>query len=104
MFVNVKKQYPETTNQALASDSLDADAVEAGARCVEVRDWADAVADADVVNLGLRGELRVDARAADDDDCAVVLREACLRKTRAGGNWLIGGIVEVWGFQVMMVS
>jgi hypothetical protein len=50
------------------------------------------VADAAELYLGLRGDVSVDARAADDDEdeAAAVIG---LRKTRAGGNWLIGGIM-----------
>lgn len=45
-----------------------------------------------VVNLGLRGDVNVDLRAADDDEADVV---EVLRNTRAGGNWLTGGILKI---------
>lgn len=43
-----------------------------------------------VVNLGDRGDVKVDRLAADDDADDV----ETLRKTRAGGNWLMGGMLE----------
>jgi hypothetical protein len=43
------------------------------------------------VNLGLSGDVRVDL-TGDGEDV-----ETFLRKTRAGGNWLIEGIVEDFG-------
>jgi hypothetical protein len=56
--------------------------------------------DMDSVYLGLMGEDIDDLRAAV---VAVVMGEgvdadevAVLRKTRAGGNWLIGGMVAGW--------
>jgi len=51
------------------------------------------VVDEVVVNLGLSGDVNVDLRLAalteDVDDVEV------LRKTRAGGNWLTGGILRM---------
>lgn len=48
--------------------------------------------DDEFVKRGLSGEGIVDTRAADDDED--VLRAGCLRKTRAGGNWLTGGMMR----------
>lgn len=62
----------------------------------------------EAVYLGLRGEAMDDLRAAvvaevememaegaDEDEVAV------LRKTRAGGNWLIGGMMWMWMWMCM---
>jgi hypothetical protein len=57
-------------------------------------DDANLAGDADELNLGLRGDVRVDARAADDEDADVV-ELMDLRNTRAGGNWLMGGILKL---------
>jgi hypothetical protein len=56
-------------------------------------DDANRAGDADVAKRGLSGDVSVDARAADDDDEDVV-ELIDLRKTRAGGNWLMGGILN----------
>jgi hypothetical protein len=59
------------------------------------------------VNLGLSGDVRVDLRVVvliGDGEEVVTF----LRKIRAGGNWLIGGIVEesvsslVVGYELLM--
>jgi hypothetical protein len=81
---------------AVASDLLEAE--DAGVpfdRCVEVGNGKlDGEVDDDVdVYLGLRGDVRVDARAAEDEE-AEVDELIDLRKTRAGGNWLMGGILD----------
>jgi hypothetical protein len=57
--------------------------------CVDAGNLDGDVLDDVVVNLGLSGDVKVDL-------CDAVLIEdglAFLRKTRAGGNWLTGGIV-----------
>ena len=56
--------------------------------------WVGLLEDA-VVYRGLTGEVRVDRRAEDIVEMGVGTAEAFLRKTRAGGNWLTGGIVKV---------
>lgn len=54
------------------------------------RDGSDDV----VVNLGVNGDANVERLAAADDVDVV----ETLRKTRAGGNWLTGGmLMVVWG-------
>jgi len=62
-------------------------------RCVEVKGRAGDVVDEVVVNLGLSGDVNVDLRLAalteDVDDVEV------FRKTRAGGNWLTGGMLRM---------
>jgi hypothetical protein len=45
------------------------------------------------VKRGLSGDDIVDTRAADDEE--EMLRAGCLRKTRAGGNWLMGGMMKL---------
>jgi hypothetical protein len=79
---------------AVASDLFEAedDSVPLD-RCAEL--WARDGGGMDdvVVNLGDRGDVNVDRLAADDDADDV----ETLRKTRAGGNWLIGGMLDdVW--------
>jgi hypothetical protein len=61
-------------------------------RGVSARNLEAEVADDAELYLGLRGDVSVDARAAEDEDdeAAEVMG---LRKTRAGGNWLMGGIM-----------
>jgi hypothetical protein len=59
---------------------------------VAARNLEAKVADAAELYLGLRGDVSVDARAADDDEDEVAAVIG-LRKTRAGGNWLMGGMV-----------
>lgn len=44
-----------------------------------------------VVNLGVNGDANVERLAAADDVDVV----ETLRKTRAGGNWLTGGMLMV---------
>jgi len=51
------------------------------------RDGSDDV----VVNLGVNGDANVERLAAADDVDVV----ETLRKTRAGGNWLTGGMLMV---------
>lgn len=78
--------------QAVASRRLDSAAcADVLVLCVEASICDDEELDGEDVALGLSGEVSVDARAAED----VVLRGICLRKTRAGGNWLQGGILEI---------
>jgi len=55
----------------------------------------DGLLDEAVVYLGLMGEVRVDRRAVGIVEMGVGIAEAFLRKTRAGGNWLTGGMVKV---------
>jgi hypothetical protein len=45
-----------------------------------------------VVNRGLRGDVNVDRIDADEE--FVIRCAGCLRKTRAGGNWLMGGMLK----------
>jgi hypothetical protein len=71
-------------------------------RCGKIWDTdGDAVDDA-VVYIGPNGDVNVDLlEVAIDDD---VEEDTVLRKTRAGGNWLIGGIgnkLLVTNFQIL---
>jgi hypothetical protein len=84
----------DSVAQAVASALLDAsDCDDPLGRCAEVLDCAAIKLDCEPKILGLSGDVSVDARAADEDDDDV-LRGICLRKTRAGGNWLTGGILD----------
>jgi hypothetical protein len=78
--------------QARASGLLDVDDADvAVGRCVDawLKDDDEFV---EFVKRGLSGDDMVDTRAADDEE--EMFRAGCLRKTRAGGNWLTGGIVK----------
>jgi hypothetical protein len=78
--------------QARASGVLVVDDADVAAgRCVETWLRDDDELD-EFVKRGLSGDDMVDTRAADDED--EMLRTGCLRKTRAGGNWLTGGMMK----------
>lgn len=85
----INRASPSKSPQAAASRLRDSGFCVKG--CVEASICDVCVFDGELVILGLSGDVSVDARAAED----VVLRGICLRKTRAGGNWLQGGIVKV---------
>jgi len=63
----------------------------------------DGLLDDAVVYLGLMGEVRVDRRAVGIVEMGAGIAEAFLRKTRAGGNWLTGGMVKVKVVVVVVV-
>jgi hypothetical protein len=75
---------------AVASDLFEVEDASAPLdRCVEACARDGDGTDDVVVNLGDRGDVNVDRLAAADVDDVETLR-----KTRAGGNWLMGGMLE----------